>query len=86
MLKLHKTKAHPSFVGCAFVLGEIDEFKVKFTHLFWRKFLKLERAYKEESSGSICPLMYQHSLSFFATNAKCSLVTGFVAKYSTPNL
>jgi hypothetical protein len=38
-------------------LGELEELNLKYIFVL-EKALKLERAYKEESSGSICPLMY----------------------------
>lgn len=57
MLKLHKTKTHPVLMDALLVLGELEELNLKYIFVL-EKALKLERAYKEESSGSICPLMY----------------------------
>ena len=50
-------KTHPVLMDAPLVLGELEELNFKYIFVL-EKALKLERAYKEESSGSICPLMY----------------------------
>ena len=50
-------KTHPVLMDAPLGLGELEELNFKYIFVL-EKALKLERAYKEESSGSICPLMY----------------------------
>jgi hypothetical protein len=50
-------KSASCLMDALLVLGELEELNLKYIFVL-EKALKLERAYKEESSGSICPLMY----------------------------
>ena len=56
-VKITQNKNASCLMDAFLVLGELEELNLKYIFVL-EKALKLERAYKEESSGSICPLMY----------------------------